>query len=460
MNLINPIRPVFVIFAVIFTFLSPAHALDGVRAGDCYTTEDGVNHCGGSGSGSSDYGWTYTYGYTDGSAQSSGPTWADRAEARRLQQEAEAIAAVQREAVRLNELGVEASNRNDWRTALSYYEQAHATNPSDPVIANNVRSARGTGFNEEANQAYERGDYAAAVDGYTRALELKPDSQVIRDNLADAQNQLQIKESQAAAERKNQEDLAQAGQKMKEKLSGFSLSAPQNTAQAAPTSGLSFKGAAAENKLSAWDQLKNAWAKGKEAKNGVTEEDASMKAREGFDTSKNPQTSADVDSSVVDLRDKSGVVNTDVLKFKSAAPTAPKPKATQIPEFDPTLDPTPLPVKGPEFDPSLDVTPLPEAQNLSEEQLQKLREMANSLPSNADLIDMVLEPEEAALPVIPKENLTPEEYQKLLEKARSLPPMAAQDMQDVALNEQTKTPQDTFMEILDKEFKNSQKEKK
>ncbi|HXV18919.1 MAG TPA: hypothetical protein VD883_02450 [Candidatus Omnitrophota bacterium] len=414
----HPIRVALFFAALSLAFLSPSFALDGVRAGDCYTTEDGVNHCGGSSSGSSDYGWTYTYGYTNGT-QSSSSTWADRAEARRLQEEAEAIAAVQREAVRLNELGVEASNRNDWRTALSYYEQAHATNPSDPVIANNVRSARGTGLNEEANQAYERGDFAAAVEGYTQALELKPESQVIRDNLADARNQLQIKEAQAAAERKNQEDLAQAGHKMKEKLSGFSLSAPQNTAQAAPAGGLSFKGAAPENKPSAWDQLKNAWAKSKEAKNGVTPEDASMKAREGFDTSTNPQTSVVVDSSVVDLRDKPDALNTPVLQFKSATPVTSKPKATIIPVFDPTLDPTPLPVKGPEFDPTLDVTPLPASQNISEAQLQKLKETA-----------------------------------------RSLPPTAEQDMQDIALNEQAKTPQDTFMEILDKEFKNSQKEKK
>lgn len=422
------------------TFSSPALALDGVRAGDCYTTEDGVNHCGGSSSGSSDYGWTYTYGYTNGT-QSSSSTWADRAEARRLQEEAEAIAAVQREAVRLNELGVEASNRNDWRTALSYYEQAHATNPSDPVIANNVQSAKGTGLNEEANQAYERGDYAAAVEGYTQALALKPDSQVIRDNLADAQNQLQIKESQAAADRKNKEDLAQAGQKMKEKLSGFSLSAPQNTAPTPTASGLSFKGAASENKPSAWDQLKNAWTKGNEAKSGVTAEDASMKAREGFDTSKNPQTSVVVDSSVVDLRDKPDALNTPVLQFKSATPVTPKPKATIIPVFDPTLDTTPLPVKGPEFDPTLDVTPLPAS-----------KPKATQIPEFDPTLDVT--------PLPASQNVSEAQLQKLKETARSLPPTAEQDMQDIALNEQAKTPQDTFMEILDKEFKNSQKEKK
>ncbi len=399
--------PILLFATLSLTLLSPAFALDGVRAGDCYTTADGVNHCGES-SGSSSSGYVYTYGYTNG-YQSSGPTWADRAEARRMQQEANALAAVQQEAVRLNQIGIDYANKGDWQNALSYYEQAHATNPSDPVIANNVQMARGTGFNEAGIAAYTREDYAAAVEAYQQALNLKPDSQVIRDNLADAQEQLRIQQERAQAERKSQEDLAQAGQRMKEKLSGFSLSAPQNTVQTAPASGLSFKGAAPENKPSAWDQLKNAWTKGKEAKSGVTEEDASMKARKGFDTSKNPQTSAAVDSSVVDLRDKSGLVNTDVLKFKPAAPVAPKPKATQIPEFDPTLDTTPLPVKGPEFDPTLDVTPNPAS-------------------------------------------------------ATSLPPSAGQDLVSMMTNKDARPvaepKKDTFMEILDEEFQRSQKEKK
>ena len=412
MNLSRPIRPVLLFATLSLTFLSPAFAMDGVRAGDCWTDYDGTNHCGDSSS-SSSTGYVYTYGYTNGT-QSSGPSWADRAEARRLQQEANALAAVQQEAVRLNQIGIDYANKGDWQNALSYYEQAHATNPSDPVIANNVQMARGTGFNEAGIAAYTREDYAAAVEAYQQALNLKPDSQVIRDNLADAQNQLQIKESQAAAERKNQEDLAQAGQKMKEGLSGFSLSAPQNTAQTAPASGLSFKGAAAENKPSAWDQLKNAWTKGKEAKSGVTDEDASMKAREGVDTSKNRQTNAAVDSSVVDLRDKSGVVNTDVLRFKPAASTT---------ESDAVK--------------------------------------ARTLPASADNDDLI--------ELLTNQNIQPvpvKEPQSDMVKARTLPASADnEDLIELLTNQNiqpvpVEPKKDTFMEILDEEFKQSQKEKK
>jgi tetratricopeptide (TPR) repeat protein len=378
---------------------TPAAALDGVRVGDCWTDESGVNHCGGSSSGSSssDYGWTYTYGYTDGSASSSsGSSWADRAEARRLQQELAAEAAVQNEAVRINQLGIDAAKRGDWAAALQYYEQAHAAYPSDPVIADNVRSARGTNFNEEANAAYDQGDYARAVEFYRKALELKPESTVIRENLAAAENQLQHQQKLAAAEQRSGEELVAASQRLKEKFSSVpdkfasaptrpdhglafkgdaSRPAPNTTVPA--SDGLSFKGVGlpvppagsglvpakpvepSDTSGSAWEQLKSAWSWGHRASDAPSNEAASDAARQQWDTK---------DAGVVDLRDRTSdtVRPAQVQTAPTPIPLPPpsdedwlKARASAVPKLEPE-DLLPAPVQAtrlPEFDPTLPVAP-------------------------------------------------------------------------------------------------------
>lgn len=301
---------------------SLAQALEGSRAGDCWTDESGVNHCGDSGSSSdSGYGWQYTYGYTQ-NTQSSGPSYQERVEAAQLRREMEAQAQIQREAVRLNQIGIDYANKGDWANAVNYYQQANATNPSDPVIANNLRTARGSEWNAAGIVYYTQGDYEKAAEAYQKALELKPESEVIRQNLEEARQRVEIKRQEEAEAQRRREALAAADASIKQKLSGYSAAIQKPAA--ASSSGLSFKGGA-ENKSgmvvvgqgtknddalspfafknmkperrvleaapsekgsnpSILDQLKSMWQSDKNAKGASSAERASQGMRTGFDS--------------------------------------------------------------------------------------------------------------------------------------------------------------------------------
>lgn len=377
-------------------------ALEGTRVGDCWTDNDGTNHCGDSGSSSSgsSYGWTYTYGYTGASAQAY-DDWAARMqaarEARQLRAEYEAQQAVRRQALQLNDLGIQASKNGDFAQAADYYERAHNIDPSDPVILDNLNSARGSQHNEDGNRLYEAGDFEAAAKAYERALELKPQSDVIRGNLEDARRQLEYQREAAAKRDAAQEQMRKAKGRIQSQLSAFQseLSAPP-----VPGGGLSFKGGegaggqgrpggdddglhplafknmkppqpALEQEESrpsggsrgAWEQLKSVWFHGRQAVRAQSDEEASAQARAGFDTSGVPGSAVDPGAAtdVPGIRGDAPIpasgpaAPAEPLRFKTAAPAGAG--ASSVPEFDPELSVQPDPAgPGPQFDPELAAT--------------------------------------------------------------------------------------------------------
>ena len=85
------------------------------------------------------------------------------------------MSANRREALRLNQLGVEASFRYDFGTALYYFEQAARYDPHDAVIRRSVRHMRGGLASQRGREARDRGDLHAALPLLKQACMLWPE---------------------------------------------------------------------------------------------------------------------------------------------------------------------------------------------------------------------------------------------------------------------------------------------
>lgn len=203
----------------------PLFAEEGVRVGTTWTDAEGNN-----------YDEDPTYSTSSSGSTYTGPTWEDRMEWKRQQEEAQR----QQQAVNINDEGVEHAKQGNPQKALECYQRAAAIDPANSTIQNNIRLVQGTIFNEQGIQYYSAGDYQKAAEAYQQALAFKPESEVIRQNLEDAQQQLAYQqEYQRKADLKRME-MEAAGSKIQGMLTDLSQSLKT---QARP-SALSFKPAA------------------------------------------------------------------------------------------------------------------------------------------------------------------------------------------------------------------------
>ncbi len=103
------------------------------------------------------------------------------------------------EAVELNNLGNAAFERNDFDTAVSYYEQALQLSPGNALFARSLQWAHGGQLNEKGVAAYNSGDYDTALTFFEQAEALNPQGRAIVDNLRETR--ARIAEREAAIER-------------------------------------------------------------------------------------------------------------------------------------------------------------------------------------------------------------------------------------------------------------------
>jgi len=178
--------------------------------------------------------------------------------------------------------------------------QPGSSGPSAEEIAAQQRRARAHDLNEEGVEHCNDRDWQAAIDAFNAALELAPGDQTIRDNLdkaTDAQqraDQEQQRQNQAEASRR-QADFNRTRQEALNGMRGISDTSPGlRGLNDGNGSGLRGVGGSNANALGlkgldgSLSQLKKTAETSQAAAKSPVLEDASAKARLGFDTSRTP----------------------------------------------------------------------------------------------------------------------------------------------------------------------------
>ena len=104
--------------------------------------------------------------------------------------------------------GTDYFGRGNWDKAISYYKEALRYDPNDQTIKRRIKQAQAHKVNDKGDKYYNKEDWGNAIKYYKAALRQDPNNAIFRRNLQKAE---------AEAKRGQQEKLAEAKEKQKEK---------------------------------------------------------------------------------------------------------------------------------------------------------------------------------------------------------------------------------------------------